>query len=78
LKAKSWKLKNFRKIGRYYYNVVRGIHHGEVKPNRIQKSVAVERPFGMTLMKMKKSMKTKIPKSGTRRTFEEKKSKAKP
>ncbi len=35
----------FGKSGRYYYNVVRGIHNGEVKPNRIQKSVAVERTF---------------------------------
>jgi DNA polymerase-4 len=35
----------FGKSGAYYYNVVRGIHHGEVKPNRIQKSVAVEHTF---------------------------------
>ena len=35
----------FGKSGRYYYDVVRGIHHSEVKPNRIQKSVAVERTF---------------------------------
>ncbi len=35
----------FGKSGQYYYNVVRGIHHSEVKPNRIQKSVAVERTF---------------------------------
>lgn len=35
----------FGKSGRYYYNVVRGIHLGEVKPNRIQKSVAVEHTF---------------------------------
>ena len=37
--------KLFGKSGTYYYNVVRGIHNGEVKPNRIQKSVAVERTF---------------------------------
>jgi DNA polymerase-4 len=35
----------FGKYGSYYYNVVRGIHHSEVKPHRIQKSVAVERTF---------------------------------
>ncbi|MBT2620794.1 MULTISPECIES: DNA polymerase IV [Chryseobacterium] len=35
----------FGKSGSYYYNVVRGIHNSEVKPHRIQKSVAVERTF---------------------------------
>ncbi|WP_312079434.1 DNA polymerase IV [Chryseobacterium sp.] len=35
----------FGKSGSYYYNVVRGIHLSEVKPHRIQKSVAVERTF---------------------------------
>ncbi|WP_307221125.1 DNA polymerase IV [Chryseobacterium lathyri] len=35
----------FGKSGGYYYNVVRGIHNSEVKPHRIQKSVAVERTF---------------------------------
>src|SRR5690606_13650206 len=35
----------FGKSGAYYYNVVRGIHNSEVKPHRIQKSVAVERTF---------------------------------
>ena len=38
-------IKLFGKSGQYYYNVVRGIHNSEVKPNRIQKSVAVERTF---------------------------------
>lgn len=37
--------KHFGKSGTYYYNVVRGIHLSEVKPNRIQKSVAAERTF---------------------------------
>lgn len=37
--------KLFGKSGQYYYNVVRGKHNSEVKPNRIQKSVAVERTF---------------------------------
>jgi DNA polymerase-4 len=35
----------FGKSGSYYYNVVRGNHNSEVKPHRIQKSVAVERTF---------------------------------
>ncbi|MFC6267485.1 DNA polymerase IV [Frigoriflavimonas asaccharolytica] len=35
----------FGKSGLFYYNVVRGIHTSEVKPNRIQKSVAVEETF---------------------------------
>ncbi|MBQ0152886.1 MAG: DNA polymerase IV [Chryseobacterium sp.] len=39
----------FGKSGSYYYNVVRGIHHSEVKPNRVQKSVAVERTFSEDL-----------------------------
>ncbi|WP_179353126.1 DNA polymerase IV [Winogradskyella vidalii] len=36
---------HFGKSGRYYYDVVRGIHHSEVKPNRIRKSLAAERTF---------------------------------
>ena len=41
--------KNFGKSGRYYYNVVRGIHNSEVKPNRIRKSLAAERTFSENL-----------------------------
>lgn len=40
----------FGKSGSYYYHVVRGIHNSEVKPHRIQKSVAVERTFSEDLM----------------------------
>jgi len=40
----------FGKSGIYYYNAVRGIHNSEVKPNRIQKSVAVEHTFGDDIM----------------------------
>ena len=40
---------NFGKSGRYYYNVVRGIHTSEVKPNRIRKSLAAERTFSENL-----------------------------
>ncbi len=40
---------HFGKSGRYYYYVVRGIHRGEVKPNRIRKSLAAERTFSENL-----------------------------
>lgn len=40
----------FGKSGIYYYNAVRGIHNSEVKPHRIQKSVAVEHTFGDDIM----------------------------
>ncbi len=36
---------NFGKSGGYYYNVVRGVHHSMVKPNRIRKSLGAERTF---------------------------------
>lgn len=48
-KTKEELMRLFGKSGQYYYDVVRGIHHSEVKPNRIQKSVAVERTFGEDL-----------------------------
>lgn len=35
----------FGKSGAHYYNIVRGIHKSEVKPNRIRKSVGAERTF---------------------------------
>lgn len=52
LKEKSLEyLQNlFGKSGTYYYNVVRGIHHSEVKPHRIQKSVGVEETFWENLL----------------------------
>jgi len=37
--------KHFGKSGTYYYNVVRGIHNSEVKPERTAKSVATEHTF---------------------------------
>lgn len=40
---------NFGKSGRFYYDVVRGIHRSEVKPNRIRKSLAAERTFNDNL-----------------------------
>lgn len=35
----------FGKSGKHYYQVVRGIHLSEVKPNRIRKSLGAERTF---------------------------------
>jgi DNA polymerase-4 len=40
---------HFGKSGSFYYNVVRGIHLSEVKPNRIAKSVGAERTFSDNL-----------------------------
>lgn len=47
LKAKSQEYleKHFGKSGTYYYQVVRGNHNSEVKPQRIAKSVATEHTF---------------------------------
>ncbi|TCI85896.1 DNA polymerase IV [Tenacibaculum sp. M341] len=39
----------FGKSGNHYYNIVRGIHRSEVKPNRIRKSIAAERTFSENL-----------------------------
>ncbi len=47
LKKKSIEFltEQFKKSGSYYYNIVRGIHHSKVKPDRIRKSIAAERTF---------------------------------
>lgn len=51
LKSKSLEFleKHFGKSGNFYYNVVRGIHNSEVKPDRITKSVAAEHTFNVNL-----------------------------
>ncbi|NKI26533.1 DNA polymerase IV [Arenibacter sp. 6A1] len=51
LKGKSTEFltEHFGKSGAYYYQVVRGIHTSEVKPNRIPKSVGAERTFDENL-----------------------------
>jgi DNA polymerase-4 len=41
--------KHFGKSGKFYYEVVRGIHNSEVKPDRISKSVAAEQTFDTNL-----------------------------
>lgn len=40
---------HFGKSGRYYFDIVRGFHESEVKPNRIRKSLAAERTFNENL-----------------------------
>lgn len=40
---------HFGKSGDYYYQVVRGVHHSLVKPDRIPKSVGAERTFSENL-----------------------------
>jgi DNA polymerase-4 len=51
LKAKThdYLEEHFGKSGAQYYNIVRGIHNSEVKPNRTTKSVAAEHTFNENL-----------------------------
>jgi len=42
-------IRNFGKQGKHFYEIVRGIQHSEVKPNRIRKSIAAERTFASDL-----------------------------
>ena len=49
LKSLDYLDEHFGKSGRYYYDVVRGIHTSDVKPNRIRKSLAAERTFSQNL-----------------------------
>ena len=51
LKSKSVEFleKHFGKSGKFYYNVVRGIHNSAVKSDRISKSVAAEHTFDNNL-----------------------------
>ncbi|TCP28048.1 DNA polymerase-4 [Tenacibaculum skagerrakense] len=39
----------FGKSGKHYYNIVRGIHKSEVKPDLVRKSIAAERTFNENL-----------------------------
>lgn len=40
---------HFKKSGRHYYQIVRGIHNSEVKPQRTRKSIGAERTFNKNL-----------------------------
>lgn len=44
-KSEEFLTEHFGKSGAHFYNVVRGIHHSEVKPHRIRKSLGAERTF---------------------------------
>ena len=44
-KSEEYLADHFGKHGPYYYNLVRGIHESEVKPNRMRKSLGAERTF---------------------------------
>ena len=48
-KSQDYLEEHFGKSGSFYYNIVRGIHNSEVKPNRISKSVAAEHTFNENL-----------------------------
>jgi len=37
--------RNFGKSGKHFFQIVRGIQHSEVKPNRLRKSIAAEKTF---------------------------------
>lgn len=43
--SESHMIQLFGKSGLHFYQIVRGIHRSEVKPDRIRKSIAVERTF---------------------------------
>jgi DNA polymerase IV len=51
LKSKTFEYleEHFGRSGASYFNIVRGIHNSEVKPNRITKSVAAEHTFNENL-----------------------------
>lgn len=48
-KSMSFLTQHFGKQGQHYYNIVRGIQHSPVKPDRERKSLAVERTFARDL-----------------------------
>jgi DNA polymerase-4 len=48
-KSEDFLEKHFGKSGKFYYNVVRGIHDSEVKSDRTTKSVAAEHTFDVNL-----------------------------
>jgi DNA polymerase-4 len=44
-KSEAFLTQHFKKSGKHYYDIVRGIQNSEVKPNRPRKSVAAEHTF---------------------------------
>ena len=51
LKNKSLEelIRLFGKSGKFYYNIVRGVHNSLVKPNRVRKSIAAEKTFSKNI-----------------------------
>lgn len=51
MKSKSLEFlkEHFKNSGEHYYKIVRGLHFSEVRPDRIQKSVAAEHTFSKNL-----------------------------
>ncbi|WP_461532622.1 DNA polymerase IV [Sinomicrobium sp.] len=49
LKSLEFLQQQFGKAGTHYYNIVRGIHHSPVKPDRTPKSIGAERTFSENL-----------------------------
>ena len=47
--TKDFLITNFGKSGTHFYNIVRGIQHSKVQPNRIRKSVGAERTFSQNI-----------------------------
>jgi DNA polymerase-4 len=58
LKKKSLEYlrQNFGKQGQHFYNIVRGIQHAVVVPDRIRKSIAAERTFQLDLISERKML----------------------
>ncbi len=48
-KSQEFLTKHFKKSGKHYYDIVRGIHESEVRPDRVRKSVAAEHTFNTNL-----------------------------
>ncbi|WP_117881483.1 DNA polymerase IV [Aureibaculum luteum] len=48
-KSSNFLTEHFKKSGKHYFDIVRGIHNGEVKPDRTRKSVAAEHTFNTNL-----------------------------
>jgi len=49
LLSRSWMAQKFGKMGRHFYHIVRGIDNRPVNPNRVRKSLAVERTLDTDL-----------------------------
>ncbi|WP_294736690.1 DNA polymerase IV [uncultured Flavobacterium sp.] len=49
-KTEEYLTKHFGKSGKHYYNIVRGVHNSEVKPNRKAKSIGTEHTFNENLV----------------------------